>query len=203
MDIRPVRIGLILGLLSIFFGIFWVVYITAGHDDVHDAFDKVSISAGSEAGMSSAHEEEGHGDAHGVPGHHGAASEADEGEGAPVNGHDAHDDPVAEEAHEMLAKGHVHAMGLGLLTLCVSIILALVCLPGWLKTLGSISAGVGGLLYPFSWIIMGYRLPAIGMEAAESSIMPIVGISILLVLGGLFTALAGVAAGLFLKEHSH
>ena len=193
MNIRPVRIGLILGLLSIFFGIFWVVYITAGHDDVHDALDRVSTSAVSEAGMSDLHEEKGHG----VPGHHGAVSEADEGNGKP------HDDSVSEEAHEMLAKGHVHAMGLGLLTICVSLILALVCLPGWLKTLGSIFAGAGGLLYPFSWIIMGYRLPAVGMEAAESSIMPIVGISILLVLGGLLSALAGVAAGLFLKEHSH
>ena len=199
MNIKPVRIGLILGLASILFGIFWVVYITAGHEDIHDALDSTSMAALSEVETSrdDVHED----DSHGAPGHHDAGYSADEGEGAEPNGH-AHDDPVSEEAHEMLAKGHVHAMGLGLLTLCVSLVLSLVCMPRWLKTLGSISTGVGGLLYPFSWIIMGFKLPALGMEAAESSIMPIVGISVLLVLGGLFITLAGVVAGFFCKESS-
>jgi hypothetical protein len=75
-------------------------------------------------------------------------------------------------------------------------------MPRWLKTLGSVSVGAGGLLYPFSWIIMGFKLPALGMEAAESSIMPIVGISVLLVLTGLFITLAGAVAGFFCKESS-
>ncbi len=197
MNIKSVRIGLILGLLSITFGILWVVYLTAGHESIHDALDRASISAESEAGMS--HDDVHEDDGHGAPGHHDVYSEADEVEGD--NGH-AHDDQVSAEAHEMLTKGHVHAMGLGLVTLCVSIVLSMVCLPGWLKTLGAVSVGVGGLLYPFSWIIMGYKLPAVGMAAAESSVMPITGISVLLVLSGFLITVVGVAAGFFCKESS-
>ena len=201
MNIKPVRIGLILGLLSILFGIFWVVYITAAHEDIHDALDSASMAARSEVVDFNAPDDVHEDDGHGAPGHHDAHYSADEGEGAPDNGRD-HDDPVMEEAHEMLAKGHVHSMGLGLVTLCISLVLSLVCMPRWLKTLGSISVGAGGLLYPFSWIIMGFKLPAVGMEAAESSIMPIVGISVLLVLSGLFITLVGLVAGFFCKESS-
>lgn len=199
MNIKPVRIGLILGLASLLFGISWVVYITAGHEDIHEALDRASISAGSEVELPHESHDDGHNHDEAYEG------EASEGGGAEEQHHErpaVHDDPVMEEAHRMLAKGHVHAMGLGLLTLCVSLVLSLVCMPRWLKTLGSVSTGVGGLLYPFSWIIMGFKLPALGMEAAESSIMPIVGISVLLVSGGLFITLAGVVAGFFCKESS-
>ncbi len=203
MDIKPVRLGLILGLVSIIFGIFWVVYITAAHEDIHEAFDSASMSVESELSHSESHDD-GHDHDHGDD-HDDESTAANEahskgGEGE-VYGH-AHDDPLSASAHAMLTKGHVHAMGLGLLTLCVSILLSLVCIPRWLKTLGAVSVGVGGLIYPFSWITMGYKLPAVGMEAAEAYVMPIVGISLVLILAGLLITLFGVVAGFFFKECS-
>ncbi len=218
-QIRPVRIGLILGILSILFGISWAVYIAAGHEDIHDTL-KTGLTAAvveSEAGSVAVNEEprgdgysHGHGDVNENDNHHGrdparedGHGEAYEGEarqGGPDDGHGRHAVPVMEEAHGMLARGHLHAMGLGLLTLSISMVLAFVCAPGWLKTVGSVCVGAGGLLYPFSWITIGYKLPSIGMEAAEKAVMPIVGISVSLVLAGLVITLLCLVAGFFCRE---
>lgn len=211
-QIKPVRIGLILGLLSILFGISWAVYIAAGHEAIHDTLREgltasvVESEAGGMAVNEDLHDDGhsyGHDDAHEDA--HGEAYEgvASEDGGAEEHGrHAAHDNPVMEDAHEMLARGHLHAMGLGLVTLSISMVLAFVCAPGWLKTVGSICVGAGGLLYPFSWITMGYKLPSLGMEAAEKAVMPIVGISVLLVLAGLFITFCCLVAGFFCRESS-
>lgn len=221
-QIRPVRIGLILGMLSILFGISWAVYIAAGHEAIHDTLRKgralavVEPGAGDAAVNEDLHNDgysRGHDDANNDNHHdngeahedgHGEAYEGEASEGgsaAEKHGrHAAHDDPVMEKAHGMLARGHLHAMGLGLVTLSVSLVLAFVCAPGWLKTLGSVCAGAGGLLYPFSWITMGYKLPSLGMEAAEKAVMPIVGISVALVLAGLLITLLCLVAGFFCRE---
>jgi hypothetical protein len=215
-QIRPVRIGLILGILSILFGISWAVYIAAGHEAIHDTLrtGRTAAVVESEAGGMAVNEElredghpHGHDDVNEDDNHHdnGEAYEgvASEGGGAEEHGrHAAHDDPVMEEAHEMLARGHLHAMGLGLVTLSVSMVLAFVCAPGWLKTVGSVCVGAGGLLYPFSWITMGYKLPSLGMEAAEKAVLPIVGISVLLVLAGLVITFCCLVAGFFCRETS-
>ncbi len=225
-QIRPVRIGLILGILGILFGISWAVYINVGHEGMHDtlqagrtaavvesesngmAVDKEQHDDGHSYGHDDVNEDdnhhgndEAHGDDH--PHDNGEADEGVASEGGPDDGHGrhaAHDDPVMEEAHEMLVKGHIHAMGLGLVTLAVSLVLALACAPAWIKTVGSVCAGAGGLLYPLSWITMGYKLPSLGMEAAEKAVMPIVGISVLLVLAGLVITICCLAAGFFCRE---
>ncbi len=205
-QIRPVRIGLILGLLGLLFGLSWIVYITAGHEAIHDTLRAGQAAAVVEPEGMAANEEHhagghanGNGEAH--EDGHGTAyeGEASEGEGAEEH---AHDDSVMEEAHEMLVKGHVHAMGLGLVTLATSLVLALACAPAWIKTVGSVCVGAGGLLYPLSWITMGYKLPSLGMEAAEKAVMPIVGISVLLVLAGLVITICCLAAGFFCRESS-
>ncbi len=215
-QIRPVRIGLILGILSILFGISWAVYIAAGHEDIHDTLREGQTAAVVESGgngMAASEDLHDDGPSHGHddvneddnPHGNGEAYEGEASEGGPDDGHGgpaAHDDSVMEDAHEMLARGHLHAMGLGLVTLSISMVLAFVCAPGWLKTVGSVCVGAGGLLYPFSWITMGYKLPSLGMEAAEKAVMPIVGISVSLVLAGLVITLLCLVAGFFCREPS-
>jgi hypothetical protein len=49
---------------------------------------------------------------------------------------------------------------------------------------------------------MGYKLPSIGMEAAEKAVMPIVGISVALVLAGVLITLLCLVAGFFCRETS-
>lgn len=218
--IRPVSIGLLLGVLGLLFGIFWAMYITVNHERIHAAF---SERAGAAKGRLHAPEEhvkdagashdhavsEGHD--HGAPPHDSteahddhAAHMTDEktpGEAAPADTHShaMHEDPAEEAAHERLAKGHVHAMGLGVLTICVSLVISLTAAPNVLKTLASACLGVGALLYPSAWIIMGYRTPSIGVEAAQESVFPIAALSVALVLAGLliclFYLLKGMAGG--------
>jgi hypothetical protein len=109
---------------------------------------------------------------------------------ASAQGH--HGSPEMAEAHERLAKGHVHAMGLGILSIAVSMLLALVPASPRSKTFAAACVGTGGLFYPLSWILMGMRTTALGISAAEASVLPMVGLSVILVGLGLVLALAFV-----------
>lgn len=171
--IRPVGIGLVLGMVSLFFGIFWAIYLVAGHEQIHKTLEQSKGPAMQEK-ISPPAPQTGHSHSHAH------ASEAE-----PDGPMQAHEDPAIGEAHGMLTRGHIHEMGLGILAITISIVLSMLLIPDWLKTVASACAGVGGLFYPVAWIVMGYRTPAIGMEAADKSVMPIAGFGIALVLIGL------------------
>lgn len=224
--IRPVSIGLLLGVLGLLFGIFWAMYITVNHEKIHAAF---SESAGAARGRLHAPEEHGKdaGASHdhaGSEGHdsgphaHDAAEAHDGGaahmtdeksmdEAAPADAHvhglkATHNEDPAAAAHERLTRGHIHAMGLGILTISVSLVISLTAAPNALKTLASACIGVGSLFYPFAWIIMGYRTPSIGVEAAQESVFLIAAMSIVLVLAGLFICLFYLLKGMVAGENA-
>jgi hypothetical protein len=229
--VRPVRAGLILGVIGLLFGIAWAIYIAAFHEQIHrdlssragvtlasgpgifgvglaeahtDARDGVRAEAAREpAHQDAAEEPHGHGDdaAEEPHGHGDDAAEEPHGhmDDAAEEPH-GHGDDAAEEAHERLARGHLHAMGLGLVTLVVSLVLAFISAPLMAKTIASACLGVGGLFYPLSWIIMGYRTVAIGAEAAEKSVLPIVGPSVLLVGIGLLMCIYYLMKGVLSGE---
>lgn len=182
-SLRPVSVGFFFGLLSLIFGIFWAIYLVAGHESIHKTLEERGRAAraameekfvtGSEAG--GAHEK-GNGHSH------------ESAKDAEVSGGYAgvHEDPLMDEAHERLTRGHLHAMGLGLVSIAVSFLLSQIAAPNFIKTLGSACIGIGGFFYPFSWIVMGFRTTAMGDEAAAESVLPIVAFSVPLVLLGLF-----------------
>ena len=116
------------------------------------------------------------------------------------HGEGAHDSPIVKEAHERLTRGHVHAMGLGLLTIAISLVLAFTTAPDMIKTAASILTGLGGLIYPFAWIVMGYRTPSIGPDAAEASVTVIAGPGVGLILLGIFTASVFLLKDIFTKK---
>ncbi len=173
--IRPVGIGLVLGMLSLFFGIFWAIYLVAGHEQIHKTLEQSKRPAMEEK-ISPPETQDGHSHNH---------SRADEAAVGSEGQMPTHEDPAIGEAHEMLTRGHIHEMGLGMLAIAISVVLSMLFIPDWLKTIASACAGVGGLFYPVAWIVMGFRAPAIGMEAADKSVMPIAGFGIALVLIGL------------------
>lgn len=207
--IRPVSIGLLLGVIGLLFGIFWAMYIVVNHEKIHAAFSESAAAAkarlhapeghGKDAG---AHHDDGahpHDPAEAQDGH--AAHMADErsvDEAAPADthAHAMHENRAEEAAHERLTRGHIHAMGLGILTISVSLVISLTTAPNALKTLASACLGVGSLFYPFAWIIMGYRTPSIGVEAAQESVFLIAAMSIALVLAGLFICLFYLLKGM-------
>lgn len=220
--VRPVAIGLILGLLSLIFGIFWAAYITVRHDSIHRALKESGDAALSakfvQGGQGVGHEgpfapaegpghdikqgaEGGHGHDHALAKGHSHSVSAEPlpkaAQSVAKDSHSMHDDPNTEAAHERLTRGHIHAMGLGLLTIAVSFILAFLSAPARAKTFASASAGVGGLFYPLAWIIMGYRTTAMGPSASADSVFPVVAFSVPLVLIGIFVTLYYVLKNVF------
>ncbi len=197
--VKPVAIGFILGLLGLMFGIFWAVYIVVGHEGIHKTLSESGKAAMESKVIVSPPSPEAARDHGGSNGHshdmpkvivkkevkdehaHGYASE--------------HEDPLMEAAHERLTKGHAHAMGLGILTIAVSFVLAFSSASNFVKTFASACLGVGGIFYPFSWIIMGYRTPAMGIAASADSVLPVVAFSMPLVLLGLFITVVYVIKG--------
>lgn len=107
------------------------------------------------------------------------------------DGHDMdagghHNDPETELAHTRLTRGHIHAMGLGLVALVISLLYSFLTVADDKNKLMFTGAiGLGAFIYPFSWIIMGFRTTSLGAEQAELSVMFIVGPAVLLILSGL------------------
>lgn len=95
---------------------------------------------------------------------------------------------VLQVAIKRLGMGHSHSMGLGLLTIAVSFILAFTTAPDRLKTGGSLVSGLGGIIFPVAWIIMGCKTPALGIDGAHAAVTPLAGIGVILVLSGLIIA---------------
>jgi len=113
---------------------------------------------------------------------------------ASTQGH--HGSPEMATAHERLAKGHVHAMGLGIMSIAVSMLLALIPASPRSKTFAAACVGTGGLFYPLAWILMGMRTTALGSAGAEASVLPMVALSLVLIGMGLLLALAYTVAWL-------
>ncbi|TAN64218.1 hypothetical protein EPN18_00470 [bacterium] len=192
--VRPVAIGFILGIMSLFFGIFWAVYLVVNHDAIHKTLEASANAAISSKFVAVSQEHvRGHTHANAKSGHahegHSSVSKDDTGApGVLPARHEEgskHDNPLMEAAHDRLTRGHIHAMGLGLIVICVSLVLVLLDAPARAKTIASACLGVGGFFYPFAWIIMGYRTVVMGAGAAQESVLPIVALSVPLVLIGL------------------
>lgn len=214
-ELRPVSIGLILGVVGLLSGILWAMYIVVGHEAIHDRLSG-SIVAPHESPVVSepvAVEADHHKDADAKDGQSAKGGHS-HNSSMPAEGHphghvaaqgsvpvsmsvSGHDSPIMEAAHERLTRGHLHAMGLGTVAVVISLVLAFLGGPNWLKTIASASVGVGGLIYPLSWIVMGFRTPALGIEGAHESVFMIVAASAPLVLGGLFITLILIIKGIF------
>ena len=236
--IRPVRYGILIGLLSLTFGIGWAFWLVLGHERIHKSLEERAVERKEahsfiqllEPDNVMAHTDIKVGEGRLSPNasigdvpskrettrvsptanedthqhaEEGKPRQKDEhmqmmGEGehmTPTSEEDkdqhfegGHDSPIMELAHKRLVRGHIHAMGLGLVTIAISFILAFTSAPDRLKTIAPVLAGIGGIIYPFSWIVMGYRTPSLGSAGAEASVTVIFGAGIALVVMGIFTA---------------
>lgn len=183
--LRPVKIGLFLGLASLLFGIFWAAYLTVNHEGIHrDLADRERARLEETFLLSSPKAKPAQPlNEHGAHNHSHDKAAADKGGADAAHGN--HSSGLLGQAHERLTRGHIHAMGLGLVSIAVSLILAFVSARLMVKTFASACAGVGGFFYPFAWIIMGYRTASLGSEAAAKSVLPIVAFSVMLVAIGI------------------
>lgn len=167
----PVRHGLIMAVVAMIFGALWAGFLATQHASLHAEFEAQLESKQSaiEQAESSNHSHTAHED-----GGHMHATADDE---------HSHTGSLPEDAMQRLLRGHIHFMGLGVLSATLLLVTAFTSLkPCWKKALGW-SFGIGALAYPPAWIIMGFRTTALGPETAEASIMwlfaPAVGLLLL------------------------
>lgn len=188
--IKPVRYGILIGLFGLIFGIGWAFWLVLGHERIHASLEKRAV----QKEWASMHLFEGE-----VPHVH-KEEEMHKEEKSMPHLKDQHENPIFELSHTRLRRGHVHAMGLGALTIVISFVIAFTSAPDKIKTITSVAAGLGGIIYPFAWIVMGYRTPALGIEGAEASVTTIAGPGVLLVLIGISAAVIFLLKDIFHKK---
>ncbi|MDQ6958985.1 MAG: hypothetical protein Q9M24_07750 [Mariprofundaceae bacterium] len=180
--IAPVRHGLFLAITALICGILWAGYLATNHEQLHGGFEKqeaalkakemqqmnmegMSLSMLTDKLIPQAH-------AHGNEGHGvKQAPVTRSGEQHTAKHQHSHSGSLAKDAMERLLRGHIHWMGLGILSTVLLLVTAFTSLKtGWKKTLGW-TFGIGALAYPVSWILMGFRTVTMGPEVAEASVM--------------------------------
>jgi len=200
--ISPVRHGLFLAVTAMILGVSWAAYLATHHEQLHGGFEKqeAAIKAADTQqkmkgmdmhGMSSGAATElliPQAQAHG-------ADEAQHGSHAGAKHQHSHSGSLATDAMQRLLRGHIHWMGLGILSAVMLLITAFTSLkPGW-KTLLSWTFGFGALTYPVAWILMGFRTVVMGPEVAEASVMWLFGPAA----GVLLASLVGIFGVLLLE----
>ena len=221
--IKPVRVGILMGLITILFGILWVMFIKTQHDFLHEVMAEADIDINIEmpSFVSTAHAggagNHSHGDEEepmtgGNDSDHGEHNDMESSVTEPptkmistfsngvTNHHSSSGENLEALAHKRLFRGHIHAMGIGLLVIIVSLILATTVATNEAKFVTSTCLGVGGFLYPLSWIIMGLFTQSFGASEAESSVMVLVGPTVLLILGSIMTTIYYVYKTLFTED---
>jgi len=203
--LNTVRHGLILGVLTLILGSSWAVYMATHHEGLHGGFEAQVAQqqqAHVKAEKQSMIQDMGMGDM--LMGetssethlHSNAVNDTEPQDHKDSAGHTheaghqhSHSGSLAMDAMQRLVRGHIHAMGLGVLVCVLLLIVALTSLKDfWKKTLGW-TFGLGAVLYPPSWIIMGFRTVELGPETAEASIMWLFGPAVGLLLGSMVTLL--------------
>jgi len=86
-------------------------------------------------------------------------------------------------------RAHFHAQGLGALGVGIIVVLALSWVSASVKKWLALATGVGALLYPFCWLLMGLRIGSMGKQAAHASVDWLAALSIPLFFGGMMLTL--------------
>jgi hypothetical protein len=224
-SVKPVRFGVLIGLFGLVFGIGWAFYLMLGHERIHRSLEqRASMAAPQKTAHQESpsaqkiREPAVNGHTHkdgGLHRHAEAASvtrpetyeEAGLGFDKPPAGaghgpaHEeaghGHDSPVMKDAHTKLVRGHLHAMGLGIATVLISMVIAFTSAGQKVKTAITVLTGLGGIIYPLAWIVMGFRTPELGPEAAEASVIFIAGPGVALVSLGVFSAIGFIFKDIF------
>ena len=84
-----------------------------------------------------------------------------------------------------LQRAHLHAQGLGALGIGIGLVLGLSWVAAPVKRWLALATGLGALLYPFTWLLMGLRVGPMGGEAAHASVDWLAALSVPLFFGGL------------------
>jgi hypothetical protein len=88
-----------------------------------------------------------------------------------------------------IQRAHFHAQGLGALGVGIILVLGMSWVSASVKRWLAIATGLGALLYPFTWLLMGMRIGSMGKKAAHTSVDWLAAVSIPLFFGGMMLTL--------------
>lgn len=88
-----------------------------------------------------------------------------------------------------IQRAHFHAQGLGALGVGIIVVLGLSWVSAPVKKWLAIATGLGALLYPFTWLLMGFRIGSMGKDAAHASVDWLAALSVPLFFGGMMLTL--------------
>ncbi|MDX8407886.1 MAG: hypothetical protein R8L58_05825 [Mariprofundaceae bacterium] len=200
--LSPVRHGFAMAVLALIFGALWAAYLATHNEALHGGFEaqearqqqaqtqslmKDMDMEGMAHAHAAAHE-------HAAGDRHGAGAEPDHHAGGhAAAGVHSHSGSLAMDAMQRLLRGHIHFMGIGLLVIAVLILVAAGGLKDCWKKVFGWTFGLGALMYPPAWILMGFRTVELGPQAAEASVMWLFGPAVALLLGSLIALFAVMA----------
>lgn len=198
--LKPVHHGFGMAVLALILGALWAAYMGTHHEQLHSAFE-AQEEKGQQAQMNhlmkdmsmdsmQMEDAANHNHSSAMPdGHqdgHDAASHA-------TGDQHSHSGSLAKDAMQRLLRGHIHFMGIGILSIVMLILVASTSLEVlWKKTFGW-TFGLGSLLYPPAWILMGFRTVELGPQAAEASVLWLFGPAVGLLIGSLVALFAVMA----------
>jgi len=190
--LSPVYHGLAMGLLALILGALWAAYMATHHETLHGGFEASEAAqknAHMQADMGMNEMDMGHTDEANAPSHQHAESAAphahEAGHGHGEMHQHSHSGSLAMDAMQRLLRGHIHFMGIGMLILIVLFVVASTTLKDTWKSVLGWTLGLGALMYPPSWILMGFRTVNMGPEGAEASVMWLFGPAVALLIGSL------------------
>ncbi len=216
--LRPVHHGMAMGLLALILGALWAAYMATHHASLHGAFESAEARAvqarvgkeiadmdmdgmdmdgmgmdgmgmdGMAPNMQHHADHAPHASGHAHHGGHAHAGHAHAG-----GGQHSHSGSLAGDAMQRLLRGHIHFMGIGLLVIASLLLVASTDLKSRGKQALAWTFGLGALLYPPAWILMGFRTVELGPEAAEASVLWLFGPAVALLLGSLILLLLVLA----------
>jgi len=184
--INPVRHGLIMAVMALLSGALWAGYMATQHEALHSTFEaqEARTQAHSQLQMDQ------HAHSAGTSaGHHDAPVQTHNAGTHTAGGQHSHSGSLAKDSMQRLLRGHIHFMGLGVLTAALLLITAFTSLKNcWKRVLGW-TFGIGALAYPPAWILMGFRTAEMGPAGAEASVLWLFGPAVGLLLASMITLL--------------
>ncbi|HXZ26342.1 MAG TPA: hypothetical protein VEI24_08990 [Nitrospiria bacterium] len=112
--------------------------------------------------------------------------------------HDQAPDAVNRDVNKAwrdIQRAHFHSQGLGALGVGIILVLSLSWVSAPVKRWVALATGLGALLYPFCWLLMGLRVGPMGAEAAHASVDWLAGVSVPLFFGGMLLTLLILVLG--------
>jgi len=193
--IRPVRHGLLLAALAMILGVCWAAYLATHHEQLHGGFEQqeAALKASRSGQAQDAHR---HAMTDMLRPEAEAHSDHDDDHAEPPHQH-SHSGSLALDAMRRLLRGHVHWMGVGILSTVMLLITAFTSLkPRWKGLLGW-TFGIGAIAYPPAWILMGFRTVRMGPKTAEESVLWLFGPAAGLILASLIAVFAVLLLEMF------